>query len=111
MLPARRACFCHAFMQMGHTLGLRYKFRLKWWVRCFIFGLDDAAKCPFVMGLEEVDDANKIHGGKFLASALMAADYNKDQDMQPIVITHQADPPQEAMECSGRGGGYIRGQY
>ncbi len=56
--------------QMGLVLGKRFAPRLTWWARCFIFGVEDAAKYPFVLGLEGVDDAKKIQGGKFLAEAL-----------------------------------------
>jgi hypothetical protein len=55
---------------MGEELGKRYELWLTWWVRCFIFGLENAAHRPYMLGLEGLTKPKKVQGGKFLASAL-----------------------------------------
>jgi hypothetical protein len=57
-------------LQMGRELGKRFAPRLTWWVRSFIFGLEEAAKYPFVLGLEGLNEAKEVQGGKFLAEAI-----------------------------------------
>ncbi|KAG2501444.1 hypothetical protein HYH03_001227 [Edaphochlamys debaryana] len=60
-----------AYEQIGKSLAARNAFRLTWWVRCFVLGLEEASWHPFVLlpELDRLDDGKRVRGGKFLALA------------------------------------------
>ncbi|KAG2501443.1 hypothetical protein HYH03_001226 [Edaphochlamys debaryana] len=62
----------NAYKEMGEMMAARFALRLTWWVRCFVFGLDEAAKNPFVLmpELQGLNNGKEAQGGRFLAKAI-----------------------------------------
>ncbi|KAG2452638.1 hypothetical protein HYH02_002872 [Chlamydomonas schloesseri] len=62
-----------AYKEMGKALAENYRNRIKWWVRCFLFGLEDAAHSPLLVDVApkplEIEHEDKVAGGKFITAA------------------------------------------
>ncbi|KAG2501439.1 hypothetical protein HYH03_001222 [Edaphochlamys debaryana] len=58
-----------AYKEMGEALAERFAVRLNWWVRCFVFGLEDASRWPYVLELKDLQGKEAL-GGKFLERAI-----------------------------------------
>ncbi|KAG2501084.1 hypothetical protein HYH03_000902 [Edaphochlamys debaryana] len=56
-----------AYAEAAKRLSEQYSKWITWWARCFIFGLEDASRFPFVCKIDTENTGNNIHGGKFLA--------------------------------------------